>query len=734
MAGVKFDKITFKILNHWQTKIIPRVSWRGPLNKIANKIANQILRPIASGRVRVQGKEAPEIIESKAQEVLRDLNRRSFKLPAVPPPKTTKAPGIEETSEFLSGEEVGKIDKYLDRGIYGFTDVGKGNRDNNEDAVAVYIDPSGKIYLMVADGMGGPPGGEIASFLVIDSILNYLKIGQHALASIISMAHWRIMPGEQMGTTLAIAAIEGDTAIINHLGDSCVYLIKKDGSLFLLTLPHWPTTEDVYLENVADKFKKPPFDEKTIEEIEEYRTSKIYYSLGGAGNMPDSLPTVTCKLEAGDRLLIVSDGLPEVLTLQEIKEITSKNDPVDVTVRNLKKKALQKQEERGEGDNLTVLLYEHGYKGQPRKVFTPPGKKEALETEETEVWKGAQDITEAQKPRQKPKIKKLPLYTINENGQRESTSFFLEIKILRQESGGFYLEMSVNFGKRPPQAANIEAYGSDLPPSRLVMKGKPLQEIGFPIELSPEKDKVTLVISTDGSNNVPKKLFAELKNKSLEAANKEKTSQNMHQQLHLLGELFTSENLVGSMNSLRKLVEIEAAHIEIIEAGVRGIYSSEHKIDFSKLSLNDPTDASILVFHPETPFQMLSNCFLKAFENTLDPKWTEEEKDFWEQLTKAALLSLSLNPDRRGFFKENLDALSDSGDKIKLFLMERLQEWLKGKLKLLKEKGPPPTFETKKSIENYLKAIKSKDASKAYEAAIKILTRYNFINISRLVD
>ena len=128
---------------------------------------------------------------------------------------------------------------------YGKSDIGK-NREMNQDAY--YISDSSsevKLYI-IADGMGGYKGGEIASSLAIkcaksyiennfkeiekdrDSIIQLLGSSMEYANMIVYEKSKEEKELEGMGTTLEVCLIYNNKAYIGHVGDSRVYRIRKN--------------------------------------------------------------------------------------------------------------------------------------------------------------------------------------------------------------------------------------------------------------------------------------------------------------------------------------------------------------------------------------------------------------------------------------------------------------------------------------------------------------------------
>ena len=130
--------------------------------------------------------------------------------------------------------------------VASITDTGR-VRQLNEDSF--YVD-SGLGLLMVADGMGGHAGGEVASRIAVWTVAGALKDGLGngnaggVIRGAIGQAGDAIRARAQadpelygMGTTLVLALCRGDAIQVAHLGDSRAYLVH-DGSIEQLTEDH----------------------------------------------------------------------------------------------------------------------------------------------------------------------------------------------------------------------------------------------------------------------------------------------------------------------------------------------------------------------------------------------------------------------------------------------------------------------------------------------------------------
>lgn len=128
--------------------------------------------------------------------------------------------------------------------IYSYAHTHVGRRSNNEDA---HLRDDGLGLYLVADGMGGYEGGEVASQLTADTIRSYIgrlngpahsmHLQQAILRANAAVITKRVGRLAQMGSTVAALAICDDAVVLGHLGDSRIYRMR-DGRLEALTTDH----------------------------------------------------------------------------------------------------------------------------------------------------------------------------------------------------------------------------------------------------------------------------------------------------------------------------------------------------------------------------------------------------------------------------------------------------------------------------------------------------------------
>jgi protein phosphatase len=216
-------------------------------------------------------------------------------------------------------------------------------RNNNEDSV--YAGPR---LLAIADGMGGHAAGEVASKIVIGA-LEPLDEDRRvddlmgALRDTVVEANHRIADAvkqrqelEGMGTTLTALRFVGSQVGLVHVGDSRAYLLRNN---MLSQITH----DDTYVQYLVDSGRLTPDEAK-----DHPRKSVILRALLGTEVEPD---VSIREARAGDRYLLCSDGLSDVVSTETIAETLQIPDPQECADR-LVELAL-----RGGGpDNVTVIV------------------------------------------------------------------------------------------------------------------------------------------------------------------------------------------------------------------------------------------------------------------------------------------------------------------------------------------------------------------------------------------
>ena len=217
-------------------------------------------------------------------------------------------------------------------------------RPNNEDARY-----TGRRLIAVADGMGGLPAGEVASALVIQALAPLDEstpesVPTAVLSRAILTANQRIREATAadpatagMGSTVTAMLLCDDDLAMVHVGDSRGYLLRQ-GTLRQLT------RDDTFVQMLVDD---------GVLTAEQARThpqrSLVTSAVQGAGVLPS---TGVLAGMAGDRLLLCSDGLSDVVTDQAIARVLATHTEREQCAEQLVKLAHQ----AGAPDNVTVVV------------------------------------------------------------------------------------------------------------------------------------------------------------------------------------------------------------------------------------------------------------------------------------------------------------------------------------------------------------------------------------------
>lgn len=234
---------------------------------------------------------------------------------------------------------------------YALTDVGR-VRNQNQDYIYFSSDPAGSLgnLLLVADGMGGHNAGDYASRFAVENLNSY--IGRHRGASPVKILesgirqvnrelYRRSMESQAlsgMGTTLVAATAQEDVLFVANVGDSRLYLFRN-GRLVQITRDH------SYVEELV-----------ALGQIE--RNSRDYLSkkniiTRALGVMPEvEVDFFEQQLQAGDLILMCSDGLSNMLDNEEMESVLSEHG----TLKSKTEKLVDRANEQGGYDNIAVLV------------------------------------------------------------------------------------------------------------------------------------------------------------------------------------------------------------------------------------------------------------------------------------------------------------------------------------------------------------------------------------------
>ena len=229
-------------------------------------------------------------------------------------------------------------------------------RSSNQDALKYGpLGDGGVYYAVVCDGMGGANGGNIASNIAIDIIAqriqeayadgNSPRTPAHLLESAMAAANIKIFDKakndpamEGMGTTVVVVIVDGRNAYISHVGDSRLYLYR-DNTLQQITRDHSVVQEMIesgqLTEEQARSHPRKHFITRAlgVSEMEEGEYDEL-------------------ELHSGDKLLLCTDGLTNMVENEILSDILASNDESIIDV------LIQTALDNGGSDNITTVLFE----------------------------------------------------------------------------------------------------------------------------------------------------------------------------------------------------------------------------------------------------------------------------------------------------------------------------------------------------------------------------------------
>ena len=240
------------------------------------------------------------------------------------------------------------------------SDVGRVRSKNDDSAYA------GRYLAVVADGMGGHVGGDVASAsAVID--LTHLDHAGHdgdaetVLADEIQNANQNLAKLVQsnprlggMGTTVTSLLIDGDEISVAHIGDSRAYRLSESEGFQQVTTDH------TFVQRLIDEGRLHP------EEAETHPHKNVLMRVLGDVDASPELEVRTVRPAVGERWLLCSDGLNAVVNARTIESVMRSTGDLNQIVNSLVELTL----DRGAPDNVTVVVVQvdeipHGNEAHP---------------------------------------------------------------------------------------------------------------------------------------------------------------------------------------------------------------------------------------------------------------------------------------------------------------------------------------------------------------------------------
>ena len=231
-------------------------------------------------------------------------------------------------------------------------------RTVNQDTFQFHQLPEGRLLAVVCDGMGGPAGGEVASALAVDSVsrdivLGYsvsadeeelLRLVRSAIEDANRTIYEKSLTQESlagMGTTIVLALVTEEAAYVASVGDSRAYLYSAEAGkpcLLQITHDHSVVQELVDGGTLSSEMART-HPKKNI----------ITRALGTQNTV--NIDYFKVIWEKGDRLLLCTDGLTNMLEEKQILSILEEHPDVDVVDAFISASL-----DAGANDNVTVAM------------------------------------------------------------------------------------------------------------------------------------------------------------------------------------------------------------------------------------------------------------------------------------------------------------------------------------------------------------------------------------------
>lgn len=228
-----------------------------------------------------------------------------------------------------------------------------GNRKSNQDRMGV-VETRHAILMVLADGLGGHAGGDLAAETVINCAMRLFKSASQPIKNpgalinnIILRAQRDVLslakhgnPPLKAKSTCVVCIVQDGLAYWGHLGDSRLYIIRNK-SILTRTLDH-SRVEQLFQQGLITAQEKLTHPDKNL----------ITRCIGSEAHRPKPSISKALPLERGDVILLCSDGLWSPLTDKEIiNGVRNKN--FDDAIEDLASEA--EETSYPHSDNISVV-------------------------------------------------------------------------------------------------------------------------------------------------------------------------------------------------------------------------------------------------------------------------------------------------------------------------------------------------------------------------------------------
>lgn len=227
-------------------------------------------------------------------------------------------------------------------------------RKTNQDYVGIFKNDSNSILTIVADGVGGNRGGDVASEMAVSHIgylfetsdVNNVKDAKDWLVRQLAVENHKILQASKhyknlngMGTTIVLALFIGKQVVVANLGDSRCYLFNSKVGLKQLSTDHSLVNELVKMGKI------------TPEEAQNHPDKNVITKTLGISDQAEAEIKVF-DIREGDELLLCTDGLTNFVSNDMIKNVLMSTVDLEQKVSQL----VEMANHAGGYDNITTLL------------------------------------------------------------------------------------------------------------------------------------------------------------------------------------------------------------------------------------------------------------------------------------------------------------------------------------------------------------------------------------------
>ena len=229
-------------------------------------------------------------------------------------------------------------------------------RKTNHDYVGIFKSDSESILTIVADGVGGNRGGDIASEMAVSHIgylfetsdINTVEDAKNWLTHQLAIENRKILQASKhyknlngMGTTIVLALFINDQVVVANLGDSRCYIYNQRAGLRQLSTDHSLVNELLKTGRI------------TPEEARNHPQKNVITKTLGISEQAEAEIKVF-NVAAGDILLLCTDGLTNLVRNDVIQQILGDQQSLEAKTRKL----VDLANHAGGFDNVTVLIVE----------------------------------------------------------------------------------------------------------------------------------------------------------------------------------------------------------------------------------------------------------------------------------------------------------------------------------------------------------------------------------------